>query len=434
MIRDLLKRIQVLRVLVNKLRLFRKFLQINFHLIISPFFHFLEIKRIRKKVLNKKPIDVIFLVLYKSIWKVDLVFQQMKKDSRYNPCIIVIPRINAKNILEDAEDTYNYFKEKGYNTKIAYANENWQSLESITNIDIIFFSIPYNDSLPHYLISSLYKKLTCYVPYFEQIDTNYEGHFNGFTENLCWKVFQINDIHKKIAIKHAFNKGRNIDVVGYPATEPLYTPTELQTNPWKNKALKKIIIAPHHSIASSTPLANATFLETAEVLQSLPKLFENSAAFAFKPHPLLKDKLYKHPDWGIKKTDSYWEFWSNKENTQFENSGYIDLFKTSDAMIHDCSSFIIEYLYVNKPCLYLNSTIRDGLNEYGRAGYDAIKKAKNNHDIIFFVESVINDSATTPQIVKEFNLIPIESPSKKIMAILNSYITGNNKIETDDIT
>lgn len=424
MIRDLLRSIPLLRMLVIKLRRFIFFFKIHLYIFAAAIFHVLEINRVKKKNSNGKPIDVVFLVVYKSIWKADLVFQQMAKDSRYNPCIIVIPRMDANNVLEDAEDTYKYFKEKGYNTKIAYDNKNWQKLESFTNVDIIFFSIPYSYSLPQYLISSLYKKLTCYVPYFEQIDTNYEGHFNGLTENVCWKVFQINEIHKKIAIKHAFNNGRNIDVVGYPATEPLYTSTGLQTNPWKNKALKKVIIAPHHSIASSTPLANATFLETAEVLQSLPTLFKNSVTFAFKPHPLLKDKLYKHPDWGIKKTDSYWDFWSNQENAQFEDAGYIDLFKTSDAMIHDCSSFIIEYLYVNKPCLYLNSQIREGLNEYGEIGYDAILKAKNNEDIIAFVKSVVDETAPPPKYSSEVNLIPKESPTKRIMSILNSNIDG----------
>lgn len=422
MIKDLLKSIPLVRMLVIKLRRFNFFMKIHIYNLVASFYHSIEIKRIRKKVLNGKQIDVVFLVLDKSVWKTDLIFQQMEKDSRYNPCIVVIPRVNATNILENAEDTYKYFKEKGYKTKIACSNGNWHNLELITNIDIIFFSNPHKISLPQYLIASLYKKLTCYVPYFEQIDTNYEGHFNGLTENLCWKVFQINDIHKNIALKYTFNRGRNIDVVGYPATESLYNLDKIQFNPWKVDSLKKIIIAPHHSIASSTPLANSTFLETAETLQSLPKLFKNSVCFAFKPHPLLKEKLYKHPDWGIKKTDQYWHFWSTQENTQFEDAGYIELFKTSDAMIHDCSSFIIEYLYVNKPCLYLNPNIRAGLNEYGKIGYDAIIKAKNNEDIINFVKLVGNGTAKAPKLSSEVILIPKESPTKKIMSILNSVL------------
>jgi len=384
------------------------------------FYHFFEIKRVRNKVLNGNKINVYFLVSDKSVWKTDLVFQEMMINSNYNPCIIVIPRINAANILENVEDTYNFFEEKGYSTKVPFSNGKWQRLECLYNIDILFISNPHKITLPQYLISSLYKKLTCYVPYFEQIDTNYDGHFNGLTENLCWKIFQISEIHKRIAFKHAFNKGLNIDVVGYPATEPLYKKNEQKTNPWKDNSFKKIIIAPHHSISSSTQLANSTFLETAETLQSLPGIFEKSVSFAFKPHPFLKEKLYKHPNWGVEKTDQYWDFWKNHENTQLEEGCYIDLFKSSDALIHDCSSFIIEYLYVEKPCLYLNSNIRDGLNEYGRIGYDAITKSKYNVDIIKFVDSIVAESACIPILTKRFDLEPKDSPTKKIISILNT--------------
>lgn len=424
MVTNLLKSIPLVMIFVSKLRRFRDFVKIYLYSNIASFYHLVETKRILKKVSKGKEIDVFFLVSDKSVWKTDLVFLQMEKDNRYNPCIVVIPRVNAINVLENAQDTFKYFKEKGYKSKIAYSDGNWQSLASIGNIDLLFISNPHKISLPQYLISSLYKKLTCYVPYFEQIDTNYDGHFNGLTENLCWKVFQINDIHKNIAFKYAFNRGKNIHVVGYPATEPLYNSSELKFKPWKADSLKKIIIAPHHSIANSSPLANATFLETAETLQALPNLFDKSVRFAFKPHPMLKEKLYKHPDWGVNKTNKYWDFWSTKENTQFEDAGYIELFKTSDAMIHDCSSFIIEYLYVNKPCLYLNPDIRGGLNKYGKIGYDAITKARNNDDIIEFVKSVVNETAPLPKYSSEINLIPKESPSKKIMKILNAEITG----------
>lgn len=429
MSRNFLKKIPLLKILLVKYRLskyrrFEIFVKIHLYNFISYFYHSAEVTRIRNKTSSGKQVNVIFLVSDKSVWKTDLVFQNMEKDSRYNPCIVVIPRINAIDMLENAKDTYDFFKKKGYQSKITYSNDNWQRLDIIDDIDIIFFSNPHAISLPQYLISSLYKKLTCYVPYFEQIDTDYETHFNGLTENLCWKVFQINDIHKDIAFKHAFNRGRNIHVVGYPATESLYNEDEIKRNPWKIDLPKKIIIAPHHSIVSTMPWASSTFLETAETLKSLSSLFSNSVCFAFKPHPLLKGKLYNHPNWGVKKTEQYWDFWRSQKNTQFEDGGYIDLFKTSDAMIHDCSSFIIEYLYVEKPCLYLNPNIRDGLNEYGKFGYDAITKSKQNEDIIKFVESVVNETATSLGSISDFNLIPKESPTKKIMSILNSELSG----------
>ena len=139
MIRNFFKNIPILRVIVIKSRRFIFFVRVYLYNIIANLYHSFEIKRVRKKILNGNKINVVFLVSDKSVWKTDLVFQEMEKNSRYNPCIIVIPRVNAENTLDNAEDTYKYFKEKGYKSKIAYSHGDWQQLESISNIDIIFF-------------------------------------------------------------------------------------------------------------------------------------------------------------------------------------------------------------------------------------------------------------------------------------------------------
>ncbi|ABV86733.1 CDP-glycerol:poly(glycerophosphate) glycerophosphotransferase [Shewanella pealeana ATCC 700345] len=422
MIRKYLKSISWLRILVIKCRRVSYYFRVKFLIRLAKLYQEREIKRIQNNTIEGKKINVVFLVLYRSIWKVDLVFKEMMKDERYNPCIVVIPRTNTVDPLSEAKETYEYFKSKGYKTKLAYQDGKWQDLELVNKIDLVFFSIPYKNTEDKYLINSLYRKVCCYVPYFEQIDKDYDVHFNGLTENLCWKIFQINKIHKDIAAKFSYNKGMNIDVVGYTATEPLYNDSIVESNPWKCKNLKKIIIAPHHSIDKNTDLSNATFLETYKTLQLLPKLYENYACFAFKPHPLLKEKLYEHPEWGIERTNKYWKFWEEQHNTQIENAGYIDLFKSSDAMIHDCSSFIIEYLYVNKPCLYLNPNVRNQLNAYGVIGFDAITKSYCNNDIIDFVEKVISGVADAPQYEQNVSLIPQASPSKSVMRILNSEL------------
>ena len=85
-----------------------------------------------------------------------------------------------------------------------------------------------------------------------------------------------------------------------------------------------------------------------------------SRLIAFKPHPILKPKLYKHALWGKERTDAYYHCWETMENTQLEMSDYIDLFMTSDAMIFDSVSFMTEYLYTKKPALFL---CREGIEK-----------------------------------------------------------------------
>ncbi len=377
-------------------------------------FHYLELKRVRNKVRRGEKINVAFLVLEKSMWKTDSVYQAMEKHPQYSPMILVIPRCNASDVEANTQSTEAYFIKKGYRVK----REEGLKSKLLANQDVIFFTHPHNNSLDIYSISSLRNKLTCYVPYFEMLDLNYTIHFNGPTENLVWKFFQINEIHKKIAQEHAYNEGRNISVVGYPAMEALYSDVHYES-PWTNPSLKKIIIAPHHSIANSSFLSNATFIENADYLKALAEKYSHQVNFAFKPHPLLKDKLYDHPLWGKDKTDRYWEFWSTNPNSQLEEGEYIGLFRESDGMIHDCTSFITEYLYTGKPVLYLNAGIRERLNEYGKLGYDAMLKAEKQTDIEQFIVSIIEDRYEIPNVTLQEKLRPYSSPTNHIMKLLD---------------
>ncbi|MEZ9819546.1 CDP-glycerol glycerophosphotransferase family protein [Shewanella sp. 10N.286.45.A1] len=396
-------------------------------LFIARYTHHNEVLRIKKKVKNGEKIKVTFLVMDKSVWKTDLVYQAMVKDKFYDPSIVVIPRVTSSDVMKTAEQTYEFFRKKMYKTTLAYQDCSWKPLNEIVDSDIIFISNPHKITAEDYYISSLKYKLTCYVPYFEQIDNNYKLHFDGETENLVWKIFQINNIHKKIALKHATNRGSNVVVVGYPATEAIYTNTINESSPWLNDGRKNIIIAPHHNI-NGIDLSNSTFLDNAELLQSLASKYKAQVKFAFKPHPLLKDNLYKHPDWGVVRTNKYWDFWNKTENCQLETGDYVQLFKKSDGMIHDCSSFLIEYLYTRNPCLYLNSRIRTKLNDYGRIGFDAVKKSENDSDIFEFIENVI--SGAEPKIDENIvmGIKPEKSPTESILAELtNSFIRVDNE-------
>lgn len=101
---------------------------------------------------------------------------------------------------------------------------------------------------------------------------------------------------------------------------------------------------------------------------SLAQEFRDSIEFVFKPHPRLRPKLEQLDEWGIEKTNSYYEKWEEMPNTNFVDGDYFDLFLTSDAMIHDCSTFMAEYLLTYKPVMFV---LRDesslDLNEYGRS-------------------------------------------------------------------
>lgn len=388
---------------------------------ISRFHHHIEVKRIRKKAASGGKIKVVFLLMDIPLWKTDSLYKRMVDDPLYDPLILAIPRTDTTEVNHQVDEVYDHFKNLGYKIVNSFDSktQTWLDLEKDIKPDIIFITNPHKLTLPQYYIKSFLNKLTCYVPYFEQTCDDYSTHFNNETVNRCWCVFQINELHRQISKKHSFVLGRNVIVTGYPAMEPFYSGEYITSNVWRNNGKKKIIIAPHHSIENSTKLSNATFLTNADYFVELAKLYKTDVDFAFKPHPLLKQKLYEHKEWGKIRTDKYWNFWQNSENTQLESGPYIDLFIGSDAMIHDCTSFIIEYLYVKKPVLYLNNTIRSGLNEYGQMGFDAVLKVESSADIDSFINNVISNHAANISDITN-SLIPKIPPS---VAVMNHFST-----------
>ena len=75
---------------------------------------------------------------------------------------------------------------------------------------------------------------------------------------------------------------------------------------------------------------------------------------------------------------------------------YFDVFANSDAIIHDCSSFVVEYLYTDKPCCFVaKSNYKKIFSTLGNSCLKHYYKAFNKEDILHFIDEVVikeNDS------------------------------------------
>ena len=126
---------------------------------------------------------------------------------------------------------------------------------------------------------------------------------------------------------------------------------------------------------------------------SLAEKYKDVIEFAFKPHPALKDKLYKFNEWGQERTEQYYEKWSTMPNTFLADGNYTQLFAQSDAMIHDCSTFSCEYLYTYKPVLFLlKKTYSPLLTELGSSCLEMHYHAYHESDIEDFINNVVNNT------------------------------------------
>jgi hypothetical protein len=135
----------------------------------------------------------------------------------------------------------------------------------------------------------------------------------------------------------------------------------------------------------------STFLDNADFMLDMAVKYRDQVQWAFKPHPILRGKLEKI--WGRERTDAYYRKWQELENCQLENGAYQALFLYSDAMIHDCGSFTVEYHLTGKPVLYLvnGKNHQSNITRFSRQGYDLHYKAKTTAEIEQFIINVIND-------------------------------------------
>lgn len=341
-----------------------------------------RIARLRKQSI----ITVAFKVENLGAWKSERVYSVMLRHPRFNPVLLV-----SRNAIEDDRDNiraycdkkrYPYIEADGMNHDI------WDYVRP----DIVFFQKPYRgtfDSFKHFILN--YKTLFCYIGY--ALRGNIE-EWSCVTPYLkkCWQIYYENKIIAEEYNSVLNPKIENAYVSGVPMMDELLLPKEEVENQWKpcQKWKKKIIYAPHHSIDVENKWQSSTFLEMGELMLDLAEKYSDQVQWAFKPHPLLREKLEKV--WGMEKTDDYYNKWATASWSQYESGKYIGLFKHSDAMIHDCGSFILEYLYMGNPVMYLmrNTNLQDTFNSFYKDAFSLLYKGRTAAEVELFIQNTIN--------------------------------------------
>jgi len=387
---------------------------------------------------DKKVIDVAFLLTIPGMWKLDYVFEALRKDSRFHPYIVIFPYSHFKSFEKDelwktVRRTEDFIKSRGYEYVIPYNEQTgkWEDIKKTLNPDIVFFTTPYRDILPQYYVYHFADKLTFYVSYSFQAMNAYKLDYDQISQSLFTAVFAESPMHLEYAHRYDRAGGENYVVTGYPGTEVYLHKDYVAKDVWKPQATskKRVIWAPHHTIDAADDFQSSTFLDVCEDMLRLAEKYKDTIQFAFKPHQLLKFKLMKL--WGEERTLAYYQKWAEMENTQLEEADYRDLFIHSDAMLHDSGSFTVEYLFVNKPVMYLvkdNQQPQQLFNTFGEKAFQQHYHAHSVEDIENFLKEVVlkgNDPIKTER-EKFYNdyLAPIggKMPSENIVGYIKNLI------------
>ena len=368
-------------------------------------FHVLQDIRM-SRVRRKDKIRFLFILQEVTQWKTEPLYQAMLDHPKFEP-VLGITRCLGYPGAE--EEMMAYCKENHY--PYVWLDPEKTISEQI-DVDIVTHQKPYIKEInpAHYFDSNRQLPIVS-IPYYLSTITE-EWIVNNRINLQAWRMFIDNDGTRKAWALKSRLHGMNYVVTGLPVMDELLKPKEEYPDVWPvNDGRRRVIYAPHHTIADRhmEGIAYSTFLDYCDKMLALRDQFKDRVYFVFKPHPSLRFRLLDC--WGQEKTDEYYSRWNEPGVSHVEQGNYLALFKHSDAMIHDCGSFTVEYMFTGNPVMYL---VRDdshtaNMTPYAKEAFDLHYKGKSISDIRHFLEDVVagNDPLKEKRTTfKKDNLVP----------------------------
>lgn len=332
-------------------------------------------RRRLRQLFSKRPIRVAFQVAQLGKWKSESIYRLMEKDPRFSPCIWCVPvadyhRTKPELHKRESERIISYFTEKGVRI---FAYNSLEEFPPEERPDLIFIYEAYDGCFAAESFRGMEKELFCYVPYCFH-NSDHACAYDSLGNHGAVFEFVENESYFSYVRLHSSHRGRICVVTGTPLADVFMGEAARTAPVWKDcgKPMKKVIWAPHWTIVpGSSWFVCGTFLKNAEAMLELAQKYKDEIQFAFKPHPVLYKVLCELPGWGKEKTDAFYHQWQEMPNTQLEEGAYTALFMQSDAMIHDSGSFILEYLFADKPCMFLREN--EGYGNYNEQSLDCLQ-------------------------------------------------------------
>jgi CDP-glycerol glycerophosphotransferase (TagB/SpsB family) len=378
-----------------------------------------------KRLQKKDTINVALFLLNTDTWKYDDLYRDLERDDRFKPIIVICPLTGKGSdyLKEDFDRSVKFCEKKNYRFCKGYDLAKGKVIDAKKSVkpDIVFYSNPNNITFPELKMSHFKDCLNCYVPYSFRVDTLFKYTYKKPFVNLTWRNYYETSVHKKLAENHAVNRGKNVRVVGFPKFDEIKK-AKKKASITDKKDKKTIIWAPHWTIKGyqNTGINWSCFLRYHEVFLDLADTFREKLHIVMKPHPFLFNLLEKDI-WGKKRTCEYIAKWKKSTNLDIVHGDYIDLFISSDALIHDSGSFLAEYLILDKPVAYTVSDREDIDSRFNKFGELALKQ----HDLVYneegvynFIESVLNGNDARETLRQEF---------------IGQYLSINSKTASENI-
>ena len=344
-------------------------------------------KAIGEKVRFGKPVQTVFLVYSVSMFPARPLFEEMIRDIRFAPSLVVIPdlRLPTDRVVPEmsrcAELLSKAYPFASIDVTRPTNNREWPDV--MRGTDMAVYSTPYDLSdfkyNPHWSVGRHF--LPVHVSYFYPISRYANWVMQCQNMVYFWRVFWENESILRTYKSISPIGGKNGVCSGSMKMDSLANRTS------KRRDRKCVLVCPHCTISKMGDCAASSFPNKADFVASLPSRYPE-LDFIFRPHPYLFRRLAAPTVWGEKKTNEYRrKILSNPNLVWSEGRDQFDDFAESSAIIHDCGSFLAEYFYTGKPCCYVERP--QPFSEFGKECLSNCYLAKTEEDILSFLDNVV---------------------------------------------
>lgn len=351
--------------------------------------------RIRSEVRNGRRLRVAFLVSDRSKWNADSLLEEMRRvgwSTRLYLCLKKVNYAGRDDRIQTYEAERRYFAniDPGLVELYDPVEDLEVPVEDKVEADIIFYQQPWGmKDFPRRMLG---RALGAYMHYGFMLMANHGMHYNigGFHPYL-WRYFTQTEAHRILHLKHDPSAYDKLVVTGYPKLDVYLSelPDGLPAIwPVPDPSVRRIIYAPHHSLQKNS-LRMATFPWNHKFILDLARNTPQ-LQWVYKPHPNLKYNVSRSKLMTRDEYLQYEEAWSKLSNaTVYDHGQYFDIFRTSDALITDCGSFLAEYLPTGKPIIWLASADSVGFNPVGASLAEAFYQVRSLPELQSVFDKVV---------------------------------------------
>ena len=319
----------------------------------------------------KRKIRIVCLVQCRAVIdKVKLMLKIIEKDPKFDLKIIAFP----EKITEFPKNKDLSFWKENYGDIVVNAIEDkdhWYDLKK-DKPDYVIIQRPYDIYMPEeYSLAKMaeYTKIV-YVPYGFSLANIYNITMTKeVMKELSIIIAENDDSHKYYTnlIKKINDDKKRVSLnIGYPIFDDVIKIADREESKFKQiekKTSINVMYTPRWT--SNKRGGGTTFFKYKDKIVDFFK-DRDDMQLLFRPHPLAFQNFLQTKEMTKQEIDDYLSNFKNSNMTYDKSDTYLETMKDTDVIVTDFSSVISEFLFFNKPIIFLqsdlellNNTMRD---------------------------------------------------------------------------